>query len=59
MSSFGICIIGYIIFIVGLAMAAHLLHVHPRWIAVGVVVLLGLRILTGAMRTRRPDPPSS
>lgn len=57
MSSFGMYLVGFIILIVGLAMAAYLLGVPSMWIAVGVVVLIGIGILTGVSRTRRPDPP--
>jgi positive regulator of sigma E activity len=59
MSSFGIYLIGFIIFIVGLAIAASLLGVSTTWIAVGVIVLIGLGILMGVSRTRRPDPPAN
>ena len=57
MSSFGIYIIGFIIFTAGLALAAYLLGAPPTWIGVGVIVLLGLGVLTGVSRTRRKDPP--
>ena len=59
MSSFGIYIIGFIVLIVGLAIAATLLGVPTTWIAVGVVGLIGLGILTGVSKTRTPDPPQS
>jgi len=54
--SFGIYLIGYLIFIVGLAMGAHLLHVPQQWIVVGVIVLVGLGVVTGVARTRQRDP---
>jgi len=56
--SFGIYLIGYIILIVGLAMGAHLLHVPPRWIGVGVVILVGLGVVTGVTATRNRDSSS-
>jgi hypothetical protein len=56
--SFSLYMVGYIIFIVGLAMAAHLLHVPTQWIGVGVICLAGLGILTGVTSTRRRDPPA-
>jgi positive regulator of sigma E activity len=59
MSSFAIYIIGFIVLIVGLALAANLVGLSSTWIAIGVVVLLGLGILMGVSRTRRPDPPAS
>jgi hypothetical protein len=54
--SFGLYMVGFIVLIVGLALGAYLLHVPPRWIGVGVIVLIGLGILTGVTTTRRPDP---
>ena len=56
--SFGIYVVGFIVMIVGLALGANLLHVPPRWIGVGVVVLVGLGILTGVAKTRQKDPSS-
>ena len=50
--SFDIYIIGYIVLIVGLGMGAHLLHVPARWIAVGIVCMMGIGILTGVATTR-------
>ena len=40
MSSFGTYLVGFIILIIGLGIAAYLLNVPPTWILVGVVVLL-------------------
>jgi len=54
--SFGLYSIGLAIVIGGLIYAAYLLHVPPRWIVVGAVVLLGLGILTGVKATRQKDP---
>ena len=54
--SFTLYLIGYVILIVGLVIGANMLHVPPRWIGVGVVVLVGLGILTGVTNTRRRDP---
>lgn len=59
MSSFGIYIIGFIIFTAGLAIAAYLLGAPPAWIGVGVIVLLGLGLLTSVSRTRHRDPPET
>jgi hypothetical protein len=54
--SFSLYMVGYIILIIGLAIGAHFLHVPPRWIGVGVIVMVGIGILTGVTSTRRPDP---
>ena len=53
MSSFGI----YIILIIGLALAANLLAVPAIWIGVGVIVLIGVGVLSGVSRTRQRDRP--
>jgi hypothetical protein len=58
MSSFGIYIIGFVILIVGLALAANMLGVPSVWIGIGIIVLIGIGILSGVGRTKRPDPPS-
>jgi hypothetical protein len=59
MSSFSIYLVGMFVLIGGLAYGAHLAGLAPQWIAVGVVVLLGLGIVKEVSRTRRPDPPSA
>ena len=59
MSSFGIYVIGFLIFTVGVAIAAYLLGAPPMWIGVGIIILIGIGILTGVSRTRRPDPPEA
>ena len=37
MSSFATYLIGYLIFVIGLAVAAYLLHVPAQWIGVGAL----------------------
>ena len=54
--SFGLYLVGFIVLIIGLALGAHMMHMPPRWIGVGVIVMIGIGILTGVTRTRRPDP---
>ena len=54
--SFGIYSIGLAMIIGGLTYAAYLLHLPAHWIAVGVVVLLGVGILKGVKTTRQKDP---
>lgn len=58
MSSFATYLIGFIIFVIGLVVAAYLLHVPNQWIGVGALVLLGLGILTATQRTKPRDPPN-
>ena len=59
MSSFATYLLGFVIVTIGLAVAAYLLNVPPTWIAVGVVVLLGLGILMATQRTKPRDPPAT
>jgi uncharacterized membrane protein YiaA len=56
MSSFATYLIGFIILIVGLAFAAVLLNVPQMWIAVGVIVLIGIGVLSATSRTKMRDP---
>jgi uncharacterized membrane protein YiaA len=59
MSSFSTYLIGFIVLIVGLAIAAYLLNVPQQWILVGVVVLIGAGILMATTRTKPKDPPNT
>ena len=54
--SFAIYLVGYFVFILGLAIGAHLLHMPPKWIGVGVLIMVGLGVLSGVARTRQRDP---
>jgi hypothetical protein len=38
-----------------LAVGAHLMHIPPQWIGVGVLVLIGLGVVTGVKNTRQRD----
>jgi hypothetical protein len=53
--TFALYIIGFIIFVGGLAYGAHVAGVGPTWILIGVLTLLGIGIFTGAVRTRHKD----
>ena len=53
--SFSIYLIGFIIMVIGMAMGAYFLHVPPKWITVGVIVMAGLGILLGVTNTRQRD----
>jgi hypothetical protein len=56
MSSFASYIIGFLILIVGLAFGAYLLNIPTTWIGVGVIVLLGIGVLSATSRTKMRDP---
>jgi uncharacterized membrane protein YiaA len=59
MSAFSTFLIGFIVLIVGLGIAAYLLNVPTMWIAVGVIILVGIGILMATSRTKMKDPPST
>jgi len=56
--SFALYIIGFVVLIVGLAVGAHLIHIPPQWIGVGVLILIGLGVVTGVTHTRQRDSSS-
>ncbi len=49
-------LLGFIILIVGLAAGAYLLSVPPTWIAVGVVILIGLAIMAASNYSGSREP---
>jgi len=53
--SFGIYLVGYVIFCIGVLIGAHLLHVPPRWIGVLGLILFGLGIASAVTHTRTKD----
>jgi hypothetical protein len=59
MSSFSTYLFGFIILILGLGLGAYLLGVPPIWIAVGVIVLIGIGVLSATNRTKPRDPPAT
>ena len=56
MSSFSTYLIGFLILILGLGIAAYLLNVPAMWIAVGAIVLIGIGVLSATSRTKMRDP---
>jgi hypothetical protein len=48
---------GFIIFVVGVAIAAYLLGAPTLWIVVGVIVLVGIGIIAATNSTKPRDPP--
>jgi hypothetical protein len=54
--SFALYIVGFVVLITGMALGAQLLNVPRDWILVGVIIMAGIGILTGASIVRRPDP---
>ena len=56
MSSLTIFVIGFVILVAGLAYGASLAGLAPQWIAVGVLVLMGMGVAMGVTQTRQRDP---
>jgi hypothetical protein len=56
MSSLAIYIVGFIILVGGLAYGASMAGLDTQWIAVGVLVLMGIGVVLGVTRTRQKDP---
>jgi hypothetical protein len=52
MSNFSIYLIGIVFIACGLGLAAHLLGTPPLWIIVGVIIIVGIGIMAGVMKTR-------
>jgi hypothetical protein len=58
MSAFTLYVAGFAVLLAGLAYGAFLLHVPHTWIVVGVLVIVGLGIMSAVSRTKPRDPPS-
>jgi positive regulator of sigma E activity len=56
MSSFSTYLIGFIVLIIGLAIAAILLGVSKTWVTVGAIIAIGIGIVTATTRTKPKDP---
>ena len=57
--SFLLYLIGFIVFIAGLAWLATVMGVSQTYIMIGAVILLGIGIFTAVSRTRSKDPPAN
>ena len=53
--SFSLYLIGYVIFAAGVIVGAYLLHVPPKWIVAGALILLGLGVIAAVSKTRSKD----
>jgi hypothetical protein len=54
--SFALYLIGYVVLIIGLAVGANMMHIAPRWIGVGVLIMTGIGIVSAVAHTRQRDP---
>jgi hypothetical protein len=57
MSAFGTYLVGFVIAVIGAAIIAHLLEVPTMWIGAGVIVLIGIGIISATSHTKPRDPP--
>ena len=55
--SFALYMIGFIVFIAGVAWACMVAGVPQLYIMIGAVILLGVGVITAVSRTRSKDPP--
>ena len=54
--TFALYVLGFVIFIGGVAWGLITAGVRPLYVIIACVILLGIGILTGATRTRAKDP---
>jgi hypothetical protein len=54
--SFGLYLMGFLLLVAGIAYGLTLMNVPGQWIAIAVVVMLGIGIMSGVSRTRMKDP---
>lgn len=53
-----IYVLGTLIVVAGLAYGAHSLGVGSQWIVVGALVIIGLGLMSGIVKTRQKEPPA-
>lgn len=56
MSPFGTYLVGFVVLVIGLAIVANLLGVPTMWIGAGVIVLIGIGIITASSRANPRGP---
>ncbi|HVR43663.1 MAG TPA: hypothetical protein VMS56_09485 [Thermoanaerobaculia bacterium] len=55
MNWFNLSLVGWIVFIIALAIGAHLMGAPPVWIGVGVIALVGIGIIA-SVKSSKPQP---
>lgn len=58
MTNFLVYLIGTLLVVAGLAYAATRLGVNQVWIVAGALVIIGLGLMGGIVKTRQKDPAS-
>ncbi|MBW3563757.1 MAG: hypothetical protein KY459_03435 [Acidobacteria bacterium] len=56
---FNISLVGWIILIIAIAVAAHLMGAPPVWIGVGALALIGIAVIMSVNKSEKsgPSPP--
>ena len=57
--NFGLYLVGFFVFIGGVAWGLSVMGVASTYIIIACLLLLGIVIMTGVTRTRMKDPPST
>ena len=52
MNWFNLALVGWIILIVAVAIAAYMMHAPPIWIAIGALALLGIGVISAVSRSK-------
>jgi hypothetical protein len=55
--SFALYLVGFLIFLAGVAWGLTLLGVPQTYVIVAALIILGIGIFTGVSKTRMKDPP--
>jgi hypothetical protein len=58
MTNMLVYLLGTLLVVAGLAWGAHRIGVGDVWIAVGALVIVGLGLMGGIVKTRQKDPAS-
>lgn len=58
MTNFVIYLTGTLLVVAGLAYGASRLGISPAWILAGALVIVGLGLMGGIVKTRQKDPAS-
>jgi len=51
---FNVALVGWIVLVIALAIAAHMLGAPDIWIGIGALAFIGIGIIVSANRTRPP-----
>jgi hypothetical protein len=54
--SFALYVIGFVIMVAGLVVAASYMHIAAHWIVAGALVMIGIGVAGGVAKTRQKDP---